>query len=110
MSCKGSLSKLSLFGPAKMRQMGDLVAAYCCLKAGGKDGRAKVFSLVANDIKRVQSPELLFGRFMLEVSTNLFPRDSPQRGGKSPFFGVFKPQISKDTDLLLATVLLQLGD
>lgn len=91
MSCKGSLSKLSLFGPAKMRQVGHLVAAYSYLKAGGKGEGAKDFLFMADDIKRVWSPELLFGRFMLEVSTDFFPRDSPQRGGESPIFGVFKP-------------------
>lgn len=53
---------------------------------------------------------------MLEMSSDLFPRtvvqpwDRSPEGSGSPFFGVFKPHLSKDTDSLLATVLLQLGD
>lgn len=53
---------------------------------------------------------------MMEMSSNLIPRRAvqpwdwfPEDSG-SPFLGIFKPHLRKDMELLLATVLLQLGD
>lgn len=93
-----SFRKLSLFGLAKRRLRGGLVAACNYLKDDYKEQRAKVFLWVANNKETGKSRELQFGSCWT-LSTDFFPRKVMQ-----PWDGSHGSEVQELRSLLFSSL------